>query len=638
MGQTILGQATFTDSQITEMQTRLASTTGLFKSTDYNNQNFNGDGDDILYGAETFLNEEEATSYEGQWDWSYDGALAVELQNGDYESLPTAATDASGNRYEPASVDYIHMAAVIAKVWDGDATSVTFSGQTKSKDLHALDLAESVFDVLNDQRQDPGLDFTDTGNYPTNLPNTLNVVSYNLFYYASKMSKYMESYSLVYDQLSGYSPFTTNFASVETWFGDANTFFYDRLGDINNQVFGIRLPENITGITTTAGTGWNDHQGNFKYYNVSGVGVDKITNGLRWVFQNRNWDLINYVGGYGVLFNNTNSRTFVWEMYKLTFKLIYSSDGTHSEWYRATSGSQFTETNGMHYVNINLWRHAKAAYTHAVAVENGLTGLTDIGQFFDYTTSDGSDEIYTDFDGTSTNGGPKGLLMALKHFSGAYRTVAEGGWQDERWGDAGKTYLLGQDDYRPTTIAAAMANTYYDDTDLETFYMHASGGYPGMRYYNDGLSPSITGVGAWHQHTLATGWGESGSMGGMIALGKMEGEVFGGAVTAIQWSDDVQAITEGETVSLAHTFTPSNPTNTGVTYSSDATGVLSNAGLWVSEGTANFTITADDTTNGTITDVMAVTTTISPTVLSIREPVSGRIKITAGFGVMYIGD
>lgn len=87
----------------------------------------------------------------------------------------------------------------------------------------------------------------------------------------------------------------------------------------------------------------------------------------------------------------------------------------------------------------------------------------------------------------------------------------------------------------------------------------------------------------------------------------------GGAVTAITWNNDTQSINSGQTVDLGFTFTPSNPSDTGYSISSDAPGVVSNAGAWVSAGTATLTITADDTTNGTITDDMTVTANAADT-------------------------
>ena len=84
-----------------------------------------------------------------------------------------------------------------------------------------------------------------------------------------------------------------------------------------------------------------------------------------------------------------------------------------------------------------------------------------------------------------------------------------------------------------------------------------------------------------------------------------------GNVTDITWNDTTQSINSGETVDTGFSFTPSNPSDSGYILSSSNSGVLSDTGAWVNSGSANLTITADDTTNGTITDVMFVTTNAS---------------------------
>ncbi len=108
------------------------------------------------------------------------------------------------------------------------------------------------------------------------------------------------------------------------------------------------------------------------------------------------------------------------------------------------------------------------------------------------------------------------------------------------------------------------------------------------------------------------------------------------AVTDIAWSDDVQSINTGETVDHTITWTPSNATDKGYTTVSDATSYLSNSGVWVSDGTANYTITADDTTNGTLTDVMAVTTLpiFNLTIGVLNAP---KIRVGSTKGGAYLG-
>lgn len=79
------------------------------------------------------------------------------------------------------------------------------------------------------------------------------------------------------------------------------------------------------------------------------------------------------------------------------------------------------------------------------------------------------------------------------------------------------------------------------------------------------------------------------------------------AVTNLQWDNPNQTVNEGGFLDLSVTWTPSNATDQGFSLLSSNTSVVSNAGAIVGEGTATLTITADDTTNGTISDVMNVT-------------------------------
>ncbi len=103
------------------------------------------------------------------------------------------------------------------------------------------------------------------------------------------------------------------------------------------------------------------------------------------------------------------------------------------------------------------------------------------------------------------------------------------------------------------------------------------------------------------------------------------------AVTAITWSNDTQSISTGETVDHTITWTPSNATNKAYTTVSDDTADVSNSGVWVSEGSANYTITADDTTNGTLTDVMSVTTLPNVNLtLGVLKAIKIRMGVTAG--------
>jgi len=91
-------------------------------------------------------------------------------------------------------------------------------------------------------------------------------------------------------------------------------------------------------------------------------------------------------------------------------------------------------------------------------------------------------------------------------------------------------------------------------------------------------------------------------------------------VTGIVWDNDAQIVQVGGFLDLSYTFSPSNATDKGFTLSSSNTGVVSNAGAIIDEGTATLTITTDD---GSFTDVMNVTVNAA----SVPSPPTGkRIK------------
>lgn len=96
------------------------------------------------------------------------------------------------------------------------------------------------------------------------------------------------------------------------------------------------------------------------------------------------------------------------------------------------------------------------------------------------------------------------------------------------------------------------------------------------------------------------------------------------AVTALTWNNDTQTVGMGGFLNLSHTFTPSNATDKGFSIVSSDTGVVSHTGAVIGAGTATLTITANDTTNGTISDVMNVTVNAAP------EPSGPSGKINKG--------
>lgn len=80
------------------------------------------------------------------------------------------------------------------------------------------------------------------------------------------------------------------------------------------------------------------------------------------------------------------------------------------------------------------------------------------------------------------------------------------------------------------------------------------------------------------------------------------------AVTGIAFGNTTQTIREGETLNKAFTFTPTEPTNTNVTFVSSNPVIVDNNGNWVSTGTGTYTVTSQDGNFTSVINYTAATT------------------------------
>lgn len=101
----------------------------------------------------------------------------------------------------------------------------------------------------------------------------------------------------------------------------------------------------------------------------------------------------------------------------------------------------------------------------------------------------------------------------------------------------------------------------------------------------------------------------------------------GESVETVTWDNTTQSIAEGESVDLSFTLTPSTVLDSTYTLSSSNTSVVSNSGEWVGVGSATLTITMNDTTNGVISDDMAVTSTATSVTSVVVTPSSFDILV-----------
>lgn len=513
------GNTTFTPPQLDEMNRRL-DVGGLYVDTNFNNQRFFGDGNQIRAGAEEFLNQEQNGGFVNEFTWSHPGRPIPEYDAGPWEPTPPYSPAGSAT----LNLEFIHYASVLSAVWKGRTASITFSGETKSKDAHAQDLARAVFDVILRRSQDPKLDFGDTGRWARGTTADGNPH----FITMSKMSKYLTSFSLIYDQLGGYSSYVNNVSLVDTWFSDAAAFGYDRSVQRANRILGANwrsfapnsyaVNNSLENPRLPAGNSQNH-----THYNSAGVGQYSVSNAQVNSMTNRMMDFASYVSNYGALYNNQFYKDYAWDVFRCVMMIQVFPDGTYAEWYRSWDANP---TIGITYATLSIFKVVADAYRHAVGVQNGVVGLTDIGKYYDYTTSIGTDELYSVYRATSTSGGNKGIRLMVENMSKWYRTTANGGWSDVRYAEGGNFI----DSYnKPFTVFASMANTYYQDPVITDYYkFNTAAGYTGSMGWFNGFG--VASAGAWTEHSLGLGWAESGLLGGYWGTAEMEGIVFNGVV------------------------------------------------------------------------------------------------------------
>ena len=513
---TILGQTIFTQPQIDLINQRIDGQLPPY----YNSGNgFYGDGAHMMAAAASFLSEEQGAGYVNEWDWLTHpidiNQIAVNLTKTPSPGVNTAG--GSGNSGS-TDIERIHDAAVLSLVWKGLNDTVTFNGVSQSKDLHSKDLAEAVFAVLSRRAADPNLDWADRVKFPISGA----LAAHPYFISFAKMTKYLNSYSCIYDQLSG----TPNYALVEDWIQDAAEFAYLLFGQLFTNLYGAANaypPFADNSINTASGvypntfyTGQPNTQP-YTWYTSTNVGVNAVTWLQAGGLNNRVWDAASLIGTCGIVFDNQTYMDFEFELFKLYFELGVFPDGTFNEFYRSYAGVPGT---GLGYASVTVFHLAGCAYRHAAAVTNGFTNVgTDKGKYFDYTTARGSDEICSNYIGTTTSGGTKGLLALMLNMANYYRSSANGGWNDIRFAE-GPTAI--DEENRPYTLPYAYANIYYQNQTIEDFYKGLNG-FTTPNYYSNGFT--IANNGAWGEHSHGP-WGTAVAYGRYLGVADMEGIAF----------------------------------------------------------------------------------------------------------------
>ena len=521
LAQNIVGQAIFTPSQLRELNNRIDN-----QSTEYwsNGNGYYGDGLALFNGAETFLTQERGTGfYANEFDWfSYPYSL-----NQNMEPRPGANPSKGSGYSNDRSIENIHDAAVLSIVWKGRSDIVSFAGVTQSKDLHSKDLAENIMDVLVRRASDPELDWKNRNKFKSNGGPAYNP----MFMLYAKMGKYLNSYACIYQQL----PNNAQFSLVETWFKDSVDYGYEIMGNLFQNVMGqanryppladksVLLPSQ--GISPNVIYTAKNFQP-YTWYDNNNNGYNSISYLQAILLNNRVWDTVSMIGSYGIMFNNSPYRDYEKNMIHFYLEVGVFPDNTLNEWYRSYST---IPEQGISYAYTTLWHIVSGGLKHAVAVHNGLPNVgTDLGEILDYTTSRGTNEIFStnNYVGTSTSGGSKSIEGMLVNISKYFRTAANGGWSDVRYAQNTNRIRF---EKKPIGPLFAFANTYYDNPIFKDFYKGLNG-FPSPNYYNanpltDSNPSGFSSNGSWGEYSYGP-WGIASSHGRMLGFGNMEGKIF----------------------------------------------------------------------------------------------------------------
>ncbi len=511
---TIGGNGMVTPPQKVEILKRWNNLTGTFPTTQ---TGYSNTGQEIKDGAATFRLDviTNGVADRGRYNWMYSGSGAI----------PNSNTYSPSTVWSPCGTckQNIHYAAWEAYLNDDTALALAVWGE-----LYAV-ASDDNLDYSNGGSARSG------GEPPRNNPThgtatryvytgQANNDSHPFFILASKMEQYLHTYGIIYDLIKNDATFQSQEQFVNWWFKDYADLMYDNCQNRFDQYLGPKstwqnFSNDWRNSSPYSGAGNNQTHA---YFNSSGsTGFYRIGTLQSGSWSNRMWDKIAYVGAFGTYFNDATYQTWAFDAFKGFLQTGVFADGTPSEWYRSYGGPNLSEvTKGMDYISTTMMHITAMAHNHAVAVYNGFPGVTDLGKFYDYSTSEGTDERCTAYAAASTSGGNKSILSVLKHVRLYYLSGANGGYADNRYNENGYAYNLtssGRNMTRP--LPAAMANQYYNDQDLKDWYlMETSLGY---RQADTDVSAQN-----FRPSDMGESWGKAGAMGASFGQGLLEGITF----------------------------------------------------------------------------------------------------------------
>lgn len=489
------------------------------------------------------LNQVEAAmfangSMPGAWDYGYSGTGEINLCTGDNSMEPNPDNQSTQGSLEPVAFD---TAAKVAAIWEGRPENATINGRTKTKDQWSQELANFVFDELVTRSADDKLDWSNgTATYRSNATYGTNVRyrldgfngsyidCWPIFQINTQGRRYINALSLIRSQINDDAVITeaseagggTKLQQVEEWIRDWADWTLVH-SDYKMDVFiGSAWQTQSVGAppVNTQYSASNNNTQNHVWYDVNGNGFLEVNTTQTVTLNNRQWAGIGLLGSAGLYFNDQTYKDHAEDCFELFFKLHIFPGNEFVENYRAyyeeSDGNDNCADCGMNYWIVTMWEVVDFAYQHAVAVINGVNGAgSNVGLYFDWTTSDGDQQVFsTPFVTTTTSGGTKGIFNVLTEFNKYYLTPANGGYFGQRYTEqngSGQNALLDFNNWRFGQINAR-GNAYYQNATLElSAQMDTGAGFPGQGFYLDGNGTvaipnwwyTYAGpFGAWEQH------------------------------------------------------------------------------------------------------------------------------------------
>lgn len=464
-------------------QNRFNESTGKYVSTGtYDGRSWYGDITWIKTGAEEFLDDyRNASQDRGR------NTTMPQNQNKLFNNWQTALPN-QGNAFSPSCgdcVENIFNAATTARIWTGDSTNESFAGVSQSRNDHAIELALGVKREMLFYANDQYWDASNTNRFDWDLQ---RIDGDPYFQMATWVEKWLRAYGRVIKLLRDTSNITqTEETQIQTFFLRMAQFFANRVENNHNAFYGSGWRSNNWNLALDVG---HLSGGVFSYFDSSGTGYLETHAASTSVHNNRWWDMIAYIGAYGVYFQDTVYEDLAFDCFTAWVKLGLFADGTSQEWHRQSSGIIYGNTIGNHVV--------KLAFDHAVATDQGFS-TQPIGKYFDYTTSEGSTALFGGWITDETDGGNKGIYLFLENYGKYFQGV--NGHNPLRY-MGGNPIPVNQ---WHGTAHTSLANLYYRDQYLQDYatYNTSSNFAPYTR----------TEAGAWQEESYGWPWGKSNATG-----------------------------------------------------------------------------------------------------------------------------